>query len=157
MEAEKRIMLLQAQAKHTPNKTQPYTMLLLNQLHTLKVVNIHQAALANQAMLPIQPWTTPPLWAAISVECHKIICRWTRQVLSSSMRIMIETSWQVQINKLVEVVKETDHLSWIKLGTERTFHTKCIEKQIAISTSYHLWTNKLLVVQANDSTTEHNY
>ena len=55
MEAEKRIMLLQAQAKHTPNKTQPYTMLLLNQLHTLKVVNIHQAALVNQAMLPIQP------------------------------------------------------------------------------------------------------
>jgi hypothetical protein len=121
------------------------------------VVNIHQVALASQAMLPTQPWTTPPLLVATSEECLKIICQWTLQVLSSSMRIMIETSWQVQINKLVEVVKETDHLWWIKLGTERTFLTKCIEKQIAISTSYHLWINKELVAQANDTTTELNY
>jgi hypothetical protein len=55
MEAEKRIMLHQVPAKHTHNKTQPYTTLLLNQLHTLKVVNIHQVALASQAMLPTQP------------------------------------------------------------------------------------------------------
>jgi hypothetical protein len=50
MEVEKRITLLQVLAKHILNKTQLFTMLLLNQLLTLKEDTIHQVALVNPAI-----------------------------------------------------------------------------------------------------------